>query len=185
MARLIAAQPFEGLGLPLSVGGSTLSARDPGPVWSIAPFRGHEAAVSRALGGAALPQPGRQERMGEARLLWAGPGRLLLVGREPPEGLAPHAAVTDQGDGLACAVLEGPAGRDVLARLVPLDLSDDAFPEGATARTLLVHMAVTLTRTGAAAWEVLAMRSMAGTLVDETGHAMRRLAARDAPRSPA
>jgi heterotetrameric sarcosine oxidase gamma subunit len=178
VARLIATGAFDGLPLPLSIGTARLSALDPGPAWSIAPFRGHEAAVSRALGGAALPHPGQAERWGEGRLLWIGPGRFLLSGRPPPDGLAAHAAVAEQGDGLAVALLEGPSARDILARLVPLDLGDAAFPEGATARTLLQHMAVTLTRSGPYAWEIMAMRSMAGTLVDEVGHAMRHVAAR-------
>jgi len=86
--------------------------------------------------------------------------------------------VVDQGDGIAAVRLEGGGARDVLARLVPLDLRDGSFPEGATARTLLNHMAVTLTRVGAEAWEILAMRSMAATLVRELAEAMRHVAAR-------
>lgn len=178
LARLLARRPCEGLGLPLAVGGARLVEVEPGPVTSIAPFRGREAAVARSLGGAVLPPPGRVERMGDARLLWTGPGRALLVGRPAPEGLSAVAAVVEQGDGIACVVLEGPAARDVLARLVPLDLRDGAFPEGSTARTLLNHMAVTLTRLGGDAWEVMAMRSMAATLVRELAEAMEHVAAR-------
>jgi sarcosine oxidase subunit gamma len=170
--------PGEGLGLPLTAGGATLSEVDPGPVTSISPFRGKEAAVARALGGAHLPAPGRVERMGEARLLWTGPGRALLVGRAVPEGLSGIAAVVEQGDGIACMVLGGPAAREVLARLVPLDLRERAFPAGATARTLLNHMAVTLTRVEPEAYEVMAMRSMAATLVREVAEAMEHVAAR-------
>jgi sarcosine oxidase subunit gamma len=59
-------------------------------------------------------------------------------------------------------------------------LGDRAFPEGATARTLLSHITVTLTRVGARAYEVMAMRSMAATLVREVAAAMRHVAARDA-----
>lgn len=179
MARLLERSPAEGLGLPLMVGGARLSEAVLGPVTSIAPFRGREAAVARALGGAVLPPPGRTERMGEGRLVWTGPGRALLIGRAVPEGLSGIAAVVDQGDGLAAVLLEGPAARDVLARLVPLDLRDRSFAEGATARTLLNHMAVTLSRLGAEAWEVMAMRSMAATLVREIAEAMRHVAGRD------
>ena len=170
---------MEGLGLPLAVGGARLSEAVLGPVTSIAPFRGREAAVARALGGIALPAPGRTERIGEGRLVWTGPGRALLIGRPVPEGLSGIAAVVDQGDGIAAVLLEGPAAREVLARLVPLDLRDRSFPEGATARTLLNHMAVTLSRLGAEAYEVMAMRSMAATLVREMAEAMRHLAGRD------
>lgn len=178
MARLLARSPAEGLGLPLAVGGVRLSEVALGPVTSIAPFRGREAAVARALGGAVMPPPGRTERMGEARLIWAGPGRALLIGREAPEGLSGIAAVVDQGDGIAAVVLEGPGARDVLARLVPLDLGERAFPEGTMARTMLNHMAVTLSRLGPEAWEVMAMRSMAATVVRELREAMEHVAAR-------
>lgn len=181
MARLLARTPCEGLGLPVAIGGARLSEVELGPVASIAPFRGREAAVARALGGASLPAPGRTERMGEGRLIWTGPGRALLVGRAAPEGLAGIAAVVEQGDGIACIRLDGPAAREVLARLVPLDLRDGAFPEGATARTLLGHMAVTLTRLGPEAWEVMGMRSMAATLVREVVEAMEKVAARAGP----
>ena len=178
MARLIAVTPLQGLGLPMVVGGARLSEVDLGPVTSLAPFRGKEAAVARALGGAALPHPGRVERAGEGRLVWVGPGRCLLIGRAAPEGLRVIAAVVEQGDGIAAAVLQGPAARDVLARLVPIDLRDAAFPEGATARTMLVHMSVTLSRVGAEAYEILAFRSMGATLVREVAEAMHHVAAR-------
>lgn len=178
MARLLEATPAQGLGLPLAIGEARLSEAELGAVTSIAPFRGKEAAVVRALGGAALPAPGRLERMDEGRLIWAGPGRALLVGRPAPDGLEAMAAVVEQGDGIAAVMLEGRAAPEVLARLVPLDLREGSFPEGATARTLLGHMTVSLTRTGAEAWEILAMRSMAATLVREISEAMRAVAAR-------
>lgn len=177
MASLIATPPARGLGLPLAVPGARLSEVDPGPVTSVAPHRGREAAVARTL-GAAFPSPGRVERIGEARLAWVGPGRALLIGRPPPDGLAADAAVVDQSDAQAVLLLEGPRARDVLARLVPLDLRDAAFPEGATARTLANHMAVTLSRVGPDGYEVMGMRSMAATLVHEIGTAMRGVAAR-------
>lgn len=179
MARLLAEAPVAGLGLPLVVAGATLSARGPGPVTSVAPFRGRQAAVEGRL-GAALPAPNRVAPWGEGRAVWTGPGRWLLVGAPAPEELDGLAAVVDQTDASACVVLEGPAARDVLARLVPADLRDRAFPVGATARTLLNHMTVTLSRISDEAWEVMAMRSMAGTLVEELSHAMQGVAARAA-----
>jgi sarcosine oxidase subunit gamma len=178
VAKLLARTPAEGLGLSLTVGGATLSEVDPGPVTSIAPFRGREAEVAAALGIAELPLPGRVVALDGARLLWTGPGRALLVGQPAPPALERLAAVVEQGDGIVAVLLEGPSGPDVLARLVPLDLRDGAFPEGTTARTLLNHMAVTLTRVGREAYEVMGMRSMARTLVHELTEAMRHVAAR-------
>jgi heterotetrameric sarcosine oxidase gamma subunit len=178
VARLVATPALRGLGLPLAVGRARLSEADPGPVASVAPFRGREAAVARAL-GMPFPAPGQPSRFGEARLVWAGPGRALLLGRPAPDGLGEVAAVVDQSDAQACVLLEGPAARDVLARLVPLDLREAAFPEGASARTLLGHMTVTLLRAGPDAYEVMAFRSMAQTLAHEVAAAMRGVAARD------
>ncbi|TNC72966.1 sarcosine oxidase subunit gamma [Rubellimicrobium roseum] len=177
MVRLLEASPAQGLGLPLSVGGATLSEVVLGPVWSIAPFAGRAGALAEKL-GVALPAPDRVVSADDVRLLWAGPGRALLVGGVPPD-LSGLAAVVEQGDGIVAVALEGLAARDVLARLVPLDLRDVAFPEGATARTLLNHMSATLLRTGPQAYEVLGMRSMAGTLVREIGEAMRHVAGRE------
>ena len=110
--------------------------------------------------------------------MWVGPGRALLIGRATPEGLAADAAVVDLSDAQVVLVLEGPAARDVLARLVPLDLRDAAFPDGSAARSLVNHMTATVARVGAEAWEVMAMRSMAATLVHEIAAAMRGVAAR-------
>ena len=174
MARLLASTPAQGLGLPLVVGAARLSEVVLGPVTSIAPFAGRAEDVAARL-GAPLPVPGRVGVVDGGRLLWTGPGRALLVGREAPE-LRDLASVVDQGDGIVCVVLEG--ARDVLARLVPLDLRDRDFPVKTTARTLLGHMAVTLTRVGVEAWEIMAMRSMAVTLVRELTEAMRHVAAR-------
>jgi sarcosine oxidase subunit gamma len=165
------------LGLPVSIGGATLCEVVLGPVTSIAPFRGRESAVADAL-GLLLPAPGRMQQAGEMRLHWVGPGRVLLVGREAPSGLYDVASVVEQGDGIAAARLDGWAARDVLARLVPLDLGDVAFPDGATARTMLNHMTITLTRVGPLAYEVMTMRSMALTLVNELTEAMRHVEAR-------
>ena len=178
MARLFADDPLAGLGLPLTSGGAILRGHQPGPITSIAPFRAREADVASAL-GVALPAPNGTARWGEGRILWTGLGRWLLIGAPAPEGLGSLAAVVDQSDASVCVVLEGPAARSVLARLVPADLRDGAFPVGATARTLLNHMTVTLTRLGPEAWEVMAMRSMSGTLVHEIQEAMRGVAARE------
>ncbi|TNC51935.1 sarcosine oxidase subunit gamma [Rubellimicrobium rubrum] len=149
MARLLETGPAQGLGLPLAVGGATRSEVVLGPAWSIALFRGQEAANARALGVVLLPAPALMEPIDGVRLIWAGPGQALLVGRAAPDGLDGIAAVVEQGDGLVGLRPDGPAARYVLARLVPLNLRDGAFPEGGTARTLLGSMSMTLLRSGA------------------------------------
>lgn len=179
MADLFARTPAEGL-LPVTIGGVTLSEAEPARITSVAPFRGREAAVSKALqeaAGAAFPAPNRATGKAGARIVWTGPGQALVLGPAvAPEG----AAITDQSDAWAHLVLEGQGARDVLARLAPVDLREGVFRRGHAARTLLFHMTATLIRTGTDRWEILVFRSMAKTAVHDLTGAMRGLAGRQA-----
>jgi sarcosine oxidase subunit gamma len=177
MTRLVERSAAHGL-LPIVRGGATLSERVPEAITSVAPFRGREAAVSKALKaacGVALPAPGRAEAKGAAVCLWSGRGQALLLG--PAPGALEGAALTDQGDAWAVLRIEGPAAEAVLARLVPLDLRAAAFPEGAAARTMLFHMMLAIRRAGPQAFELMVFRSMAATAVHELDTAMRSVAA--------
>ena len=177
MADLVALSPAAGL-LPVSQGDITLREAPVGPITWVAPFAGKTAAVSKALktaAGIAFPETGRFTRSGEVSAVWVGPGQALIVGAEvAPDG----AACVDQSDAWAHLALDGPGGRDVLARLTPLDLRDGEFDEGQAARTLLFHMTASLWRAGPQRWEMLVFRSMAATAVHDIEVAMRRVAAR-------
>lgn len=182
VAGLVERTPCDGL-LPVIVGALTLDEVAPGPMTLVAPFRGREGAVAKVLQdafGLELPGPNRAHASGGARALWIGPGRVLLCGVAPPDALAAEAAIVAQSDGHAAVRLAGAGAVDVLARLVPVDLRAPHFPPGSTARTLLGHMTVSVTRWEAdpEAFEILAMRSMAGTLVQELRHAMEGVTAR-------
>jgi sarcosine oxidase subunit gamma len=182
VARLIALSPCAGL-LPVAIGGVTLTEADPGPVTSLAPFAGQEGAVDAVLRGAfgfGFPAPNTMAAGGGARVLWAGRGRALLCGAAPDPALAGLAALVDLSDAFAWVSVAGPAAGAVLARLVPIDLRQGAFPDGATARTLVNHMTAQVTRTGPDAFELAVMRSMARTLVHELSAAARGVAARGA-----
>jgi sarcosine oxidase subunit gamma len=165
--------------LPLEIGQTMLSEVDVGVITSVAPFAGQEAAVSQALQsqvGAAFPAPNRTTGRDDARLVWSGQGQAFVLG--PVLAPIAGAAMTDQSDAWASVELQGPAARDVLARLVPVDLRPDAFREGHAARTLLFHMSCVLMRTGADHYGILVFRSMAGTLVHDLKTAMEGVAAR-------
>ena len=180
MVDLIAVTPGAGI-LPLSVGGLELTEAVTGPMASLAPFKGRMDAVAAALQaafGIGFPGPNQSLNSGDVRLVWAGIGRALLIGAPVPEGVGALAAVVDQADGMAVVRVAGPRVEAVLARLVPVDLRLRAFAEGATARTMLGHMTVTLTRIAPEVIEVMAMRSMAATLVHEIAEAARGGAAR-------
>lgn len=168
MARLIASTACAGL-LPRTIGDVTLTEVALGPVTSIAPFAGLAEAVTAALRNEGLhfPAPGETVTSGPARMIWAGHGRAVLCGVEPPLALSAIAALTDQSDSSAVVQIEGAAAEAVLARLVPVDLRQTALPTGQTVRTVLGHMTVSVTRIGPIAYEIMAMRSMARTLVHD------------------
>lgn len=180
MAELIAKTPCEGL-LPLTVGGVSLTEESFGVMTVVAPFRGREAALAqamRAAHGVAFPAPNRSAVRAGARVIWFGRGQALLIGPEPDPSLAEHAALTDQSDAWAVVRIEGERVEDVLARLVPVDLRVRRFKRGHTARTLIGHMAGSVTRVGPRAFQLMVFRSMAATLVHEVRTAMEAIAAR-------
>ncbi len=180
MVRLLANPATQAL--PLEIGGMTLSLTDPGHITALAPWRGAGAALSRALRaahGVEYPGPGRISAAGAARCLWSGREQAFLVGPAPDRAaLADHAALTDQGDAWAVIRLDGTGARDVLARLCPLDLRPQVFATGHTARTLLGHMKVALSRDAVDGYEIMVPRSMTGTAVEELATAMRGVSAR-------
>lgn len=177
MVKLIPLTPCAGL-LPMTVGTISLTEVVLDQVTSIAPYAGKDKQVSAALKdqiGVGLPGVGRSLRKGDALIQWAGHRTWFLRAAASLDGLA---AVTDQSDAWAIAELAGAGAEDVLARLVPVDLRAGTFKKGHTARTLLGHMNVLITRTGPQAFQIMAMRSMAGTLVHELEQAMTGVAAR-------
>jgi methylglutamate dehydrogenase subunit D len=180
VTELAARDALDGLGLPLAIGDVRLGALDLGRLTSVAPFRGREAEVGAALGGA-LPPPGGLARVGEGRVLWSGIGQWFVQG--PVPDLVGLAALSDQSDAWVGLQLSGPAAADVLARLAPLDLHPDAFPPGSVARTLLRHLACLLVA-GADGFEILVMRSFARSAVHDLTGAMRAVAGRAALTGP-
>lgn len=183
MPELIAKTPLSGIA-PLTRAGTTLAEATLHSIISVAPFPGRDAQVGAALAplGLTFPAPDRQSAKGAVRLLWAGRTMAFLIGAPAPDGLADHAALTDQTDGWAVLTLTGPAAVDALMRLVPLDLRDTVFPIGRTTRAPLNHMQLQLTRTAAQAFELMVFRSMARTAWHELAEVLDMLQARaDAP----
>ncbi len=181
MVKLIPASPCASL-LPVRVGGLSLTEVETGTATLIAPFKGQQKATSAALKsalGLAFPAPNRttvQKGDAGARLVWCGKGQALLIGAPCPEALP--AACVDHSDAWAVVRMEGAGVESVLARLVPLDLRAGSFAKGHTARTMLGHMTVSLTRMGNISFEIMAMRSMAASLVHELAEAAKGVAAR-------
>ncbi|MEJ6402560.1 sarcosine oxidase subunit gamma [Yoonia sp. 2307UL14-13] len=177
MVKLLPLSPSANL-LPREVGGIALEEVVLDRILSVAPFRGQAKATSAALKnqiGLGLSAVGRATSNRRARVLWAGHRIWLVTAEVTLDGFA---AVSDQSDAWAITRASGAGVEDMLARLVPMDLRPSAFRNGHTARTMLRHMSVSITRVGAQAFEIMAMRSMAGTLVHELESAARGVAAR-------
>ncbi|WP_322895150.1 MULTISPECIES: sarcosine oxidase subunit gamma [unclassified Yoonia] len=180
MARLIALGPFADL-LPVQIGSVTCTDVTRDVLWSVAPYRGQQDAVStqmQAQIGVGLPDVNRRSIVGDVMCQWIAHDQWLVTAPVALDGLA---AVTDQSDGWAELEIAGDQVAAVLARLVPLDLRTHVFAVNHTARSLLGQMPVSITRTGAQAFEIMVMRSMAASLVDALTSAMSGVAARDAP----
>ncbi|KPA23106.1 Sarcosine oxidase, gamma subunit family [Shimia sp. SK013] len=182
MAELSAKTPCAGL-LPVKAGGVTLSEVDAGAMTSLAPFKGQEKALSDALKaahGVTFPAANRATGKEGARAVWFGQGQAMLIGPDSDMALGTFAAITDQSDAWAVVRLEGVGAEDVLARLVPVDLRASTFRRGHTARTMMQHLMVSITRVGDNTFQIMAFRSMAVTLVHELETAMKGVAARGA-----
>ncbi len=174
MPDLIAKTPLDGA--VVTIGRLTLAEFEAGPITSVAPWQGQEAALDKALKpmGLKFPAPNRISTGKAARLVWTSRGQAFLIGASPA-GLAVHAALTDQSDGWATLRLTGTGAAAVLMRLVPLDLEAMAVDE--TARAPLGHMQSILIRV-ADGFDILVFRSMARSLWHEVETAMKSLAAR-------
>ena len=170
MVKLIAKTPCAGL-LPLEIGTVMITEVVIEAAVSIAPFKGQEKTVSATM-PVAFPKPNRVSGT-YPRAIWIGPGQALLIGGKVNDL---PAAVVDQTDSVAIVAIKGAQVADVLARLVPVDLR--AMKSGHTARTLIGHMTGSVTKMGRDVFEVMVMRSMAGTLVHDLERAARLFFAR-------
>ncbi|WP_246227800.1 sarcosine oxidase subunit gamma [Roseobacter ponti] len=180
MADPVAKSACAGL-LPVTVGALSLEETDIGVLTTVAPYLGRGADLSAAMEkahGVTLPGPGRTTGEGDARAIWFGRDMALLVGPAPDAALAKYAALTDQSDAWAVVTLSGEGSDDALARLVPLDLRAAQFEAGHTARSQIMHMNASITRTGPDSFLILVFRAMAQTLVHELKTAMEGVAAR-------
>ncbi|OYU20171.1 MAG: sarcosine oxidase subunit gamma [Rhodobacteraceae bacterium PARR1] len=179
MPELIAKTALGGP-VPLLLAATELAEAPILPMTSVAPYPGREEQVNAALKplGVAFPVPNSQSAKGDVRLIWTGRDQAFLIGAPAPEGLAEHAALTDQADGWARLTLTGPQAEAALARLVPIDLRANSFPIGSTTRAPLGHMSMILSRISENGFEIMIFRSTARTAWHEIGDALEHLHAR-------
>lgn len=108
---------------------------------------GRDAGAVERVTGVALPTEAcTSATAGERSLLWLGPDEWMLIA---PDGEAarlqaslgealtgPHTQAVDVSDYYTVITLTGPRGRDVLARLVTIDLHPRHFAKGRVVGTL-------------------------------------------------
>ena len=180
MVDLIPKTPMDGF-VPLTLGNVTLSEMAAGPITSISPFNhtGKDlSAALKAAHGMTVPATNRSTGKASARAIWFAREQFILMGCEADRGLANYAALTDQSDGWTVVALKGAGAADVLARVTPLDLHSHVFKKGHTARSDLMHMACSITRTGRDTFLIMVFRSMAGTLLHDLQRSMAGVASR-------
>lgn len=99
--------------------------------------------ASPKAAGLVLPKAGR--RLGN--IVWNGPNAWLVLGEEAaPLAARTGGAVTDQSDGLFLFAISGPHTREILKRLIAIDLREDSFPPDAAAITHAAHIGLRLWR---------------------------------------
>jgi len=108
-----------------------------------------QAALAKAA-SVAVPERGRIEQDGARTLAWMSPDEALLIlpHAEAPaavEAIAQalaglHHLAVNVSDARAMYALEGPAVRETLARLCPVDLHPDSFAPGMMRRTRMAQV---------------------------------------------
>jgi heterotetrameric sarcosine oxidase gamma subunit len=167
---------------PVTRGALRLSEAAFQPITSIAIYPSQDKALAKVLKplGLTFPAPNMVVEKGGLRLVWTGRDQAFLIGETVLVVPASVAAVTDQSDGWATLVLEGPGAADALMRLVPVDLRQVPFPVGQVRRAPLYHMQAILLRAAPDRFEILVFRSMARTAWHDIDIAMMTVEARAA-----
>jgi sarcosine oxidase subunit gamma len=172
-------------GLRLESGGVAIVERDGAGLATVQARKGRAAALRSAVAenfALELPMGTRRVCAGGIAFAGTGPGTWLASKEDGgnafaaslSQALGDLASVADQSDGLGILRLSGPRVRDVLARLVPIDVHSRAFNVGDVASTVSGYVGVTLWRLedgaeGAPAFEIALYRSFAGTLARALG----------------
>ena len=129
------------------------------------------AETVQEIAGVEAPATWRLERSGERVAIWMSPDELLLlvpymdapasVARAGAKLAGTHHMVSDVSDARVILRLTGARVGEVLAKGIPADLSDRAFPQGSARRTHMGGLAVAVWRLEHDIWEIAAFRSYA------------------------
>jgi heterotetrameric sarcosine oxidase gamma subunit len=134
-------------------------------IFSVLAHAGHEDWALAAL-----------KAMPDVSMRTVGPSEWLAVSETlGVDSLARDFAMLDSGrlsffeqsDGRALLRLSGPNVRGILAKCLAVDLHPDVFVEGHSGTMLCCHVSANVARVGTDTFEIVVMRSFAGTMFDE------------------
>ncbi|CAM3594684.1 sarcosine oxidase subunit gamma [Thalassospira profundimaris] len=130
-----------------------------------------EAALKKALAKIA-PELGADVRKSAPnQWFWVGDADVSSDRlTEIQAGLPSQFALADQTHGRVRMRLSGPSSRTVLAKGTMVDLSADLFAIGQSAMTQIGHIGAMITRIEDDSFELIVLRSFAGSLWDELNH---------------
>ena len=133
-------------------------------------------AAASELTGVEFPGALRCARAGNKGLAWMSPDELLVMVDYADAGAAVeklrgalegmHALALDTSDARSTISLEGPAARDVLAKLTPADVSPEALPVGGFRRTRLAQAPAGFWMPDAGTIEIIVFRSVSRYVFD-------------------
>lgn len=121
------------------------------------PALGATAAISlpppRSICSLASPQAEHLDlpRAGQRRgnIIWNGPNSWLVLDEDFCSlHTRTGGAITNQSDGFLLLAISGPHAREILKRLIPIDLRAENFTEDAAAITHAAHICVRIWREG-------------------------------------
>ena len=99
--------------------------------------------ASPTAAGLTLPKAGQRA----GHIIWNGPNSWLVLDEDALSVAArTGGAVVEQSDGLFLFAISGPHAREILKRLVPIDLRETSFGPDAAAITHAAHIGVRIWR---------------------------------------
>ncbi len=126
--------------------------------------------VCTEITGQGLPGSGRANVDGGTGLLWMSPDELLvLVPHDAVSGAiaridaalsGQHYLAVDVSDARSVIAVDGPAAREVIAKLCPVDMSAEAFGPGTFRRTRMAQIAAAIWMEPDHALRVICFRSV-------------------------
>ena len=122
-----------------------------------------------AVVGTLLETVAKAQIDGARTIFRIGPAQFWIIGPETDDAasrLQGQCAVTPLTSSRVRIALEGAPAREVLSRLMPVDLHPSVFTPGSVALTGIHHTPVTVHCTGEDAFDVYVMRTFAVTVWD-------------------